>query len=229
MLITQDIRNHFIAELAAEHFTIDRNGSKTIEMIGASFLADANCIFGFPNVDYIKAEIEWYTRAIPNVNIFKELYEIVPKAWISTGDPFGAVNSNYGELVYSPKYHRQFVRACDELIQNPDSRRAQMVYNRPSIWTEYNEGGKNDFICTNAQTMYIRDGKLHMVCQMRSNDALWGYANDYAWAKHLMSEAVKVINHVTEAEIPIEIGDLHWQVMNLHVYFRHFDLVKQHM
>ena len=52
--------------------------------------------------------------------------------------------------------------AFTELWSNPDSRRAQMIYNRPSIWVEYNdEGGKSDFICTNAQTFYIRDGVLN--------------------------------------------------------------------
>ena len=36
-----------------------------------------------------------------------------------------------------------------------------MVYQRPSIWREFKENGKNDFICTNAVTYYIRDGYLH--------------------------------------------------------------------
>jgi thymidylate synthase len=112
------------------------------------------------------------------------------------------------------------------LIENPDSRRAQMVYNRPSIWVEYNENGKSDFICTNAQTVYIRDGKLHMVSQMRSNDVVFGYKNDYAWAQYLMDRFVTDYNSETNNAHPIVKGDLTWQVMNLHVYSRHFDLVK---
>jgi thymidylate synthase len=108
-----------------------------------------------------------------------------------------------------------------------------MIYNRPSIWVEYNENGKNDFICTNAQTVYIRDNKLHMVSQMRSNDAVFGYKNDYAWARYLMQEMVQRYNeentHVAETfgnDVLLTCGDLHWQVMNLHVYERHFNLVK---
>ena len=103
-----------------------------------------------------------------------------------------------------------------------------MIYNRPSIWTEFDENGKSDFICTNAQTFYIRDGVLMMVSQMRSNDVVFGYKNDYAWAQHLMDRLVDDYNSLAyvHGKDPIEKGMLTWQVMNLHVYERHFDLVK---
>ena len=132
-------------------------------------------------------------------------------------------------LIFSEKYCEQFDNAFSELWHNPDSRRAQMIYNRPSIWQEFNEGGKSDFICTNAQTFYIRDGLLQMVSQMRSNDVVFGYKNDYAWAQYLMDKFVSNFNQmceVTGQRDPIEKGMLVWQVMNLHVYERHFHLVK---
>ena len=52
-----DIRKHFISELEKENFTTDKTGAKTIELIGASFVADEESIFGKPNEDYIKVEI----------------------------------------------------------------------------------------------------------------------------------------------------------------------------
>ena len=48
-----DIRNLFKSKLLNEKFTIDRTGQKTIECIGASFLADQPSIFGAPNKKYI--------------------------------------------------------------------------------------------------------------------------------------------------------------------------------
>ena len=54
-----DIRKHFIDELEAENFTMDRSGQKTIELIGASFQADEPAIFGEPNEKYIKADRFW--------------------------------------------------------------------------------------------------------------------------------------------------------------------------
>ena len=108
--------------------------------------------------------------------------------------------------------------ALDELIKNPDSRRACMVYNRPSIWLEYKENGKNDFICTNAVTYYIRDGYLDCVIQMRSNDVVYGYKNDYAWQQYILSNLAD--------DLDLEPGNMIWQVQNLHVYEKHFDLIK---
>ena len=223
MMNVWDIREYFIEELKAERFTTDKTGAKTIEMLGASFIADEPAIFGTPVKSYIDAELAWYESGSTNINDIHGEDKDPPAAWMYAADKHGNINSNYGHLVDSPKFYNQYYNAIDELIANPDSRRAQMIYNRPSIWAEFNENGKSDFICTNAQTFYIRDNKLHMVSQMRSNDVVFGYKNDYAWAQHLMDRAIDNLNEET---YNLTKGDLTWQVMNLHVYARHFDLVK---
>jgi len=224
----KDIREFFIGELADEAFTIDKTGQKTIEMIGANFLATEPSIFGTPSKEYIDAEIKWYESGSTNINDIHGPDKEPPAAWKYAADQHGNINSNYGHLVNSPKYFNQYERALEELWENPDSRRAQMIYNRPSIWTEFDENGKSDFICTNAQTFYIRDGILMMVSQMRSNDVVFGYKNDYAWAQHLMDRLVDDYNSLAyvHGRDSIEKGMLTWQVMNLHVYERHFELVK---
>jgi len=224
MMNVDDIRYEFRSAMDMNKFTIDRTGAKTIEILGASFLADEPAIFGVPNLKYIEAELEWYESQVPNINRLAEIYGCHPAAWASSADENGNVNSNYGYLVFSTRFYNQFARAVAEIQENPDSRRAQMIYNRPSIWVEFDENGKNDFICTNAQTVYIRDGKLHMVSQMRSNDVVYGYKNDRAWARHLQAKFVQVLNSTGRTE-PLEMGDLIWQCMNLHVYSRHFDLI----
>ena len=229
-----DVRQYFIDELNAERFTIDKTRQKTIELIGANFIATEPSIFGKPVQNYIDAELAWYESGSTNIydihgkDYKNNKYKKPPQAWTYSADPHGNINSNYGHLVNSDKYYNQFQNAFDELQQNPDSRRAQMIYNRPSIWVEYDEGGKSDFICTNAQTFYIRDNVLHMVSQMRSNDVVFGYKNDYAWAQYLMDKFIKEWNQLSvifDEHAPITKGTLTWQVMNLHVYERHFDLV----
>ena len=226
----KDIREFFKAELKDEAFTIDKTGQRTIEMLGANFLATEPAIFGEPVKSYINAELAWYESGSTNIYDIHGADKEPPQAWRYAADHYGNINSNYGHLVFSKKYHNQFENAFDELWRNPDSRRAQMVYNRPSIWVEFDEQGKSDFICTNAQTFYIRDGILHMVSQMRSNDVVFGYKNDYAWAQDLMDRFVAQWNQ--QCELPgnkhwtMEKGMRTWQVMNLHVYERHFGLVK---
>jgi len=217
MLTVDDIRQYFIQELRDENFTVDRTNSKTIELIGASFIADEEAIFGEPNVPYIDAELDWYLGCSTNINDIRYKDE-PPKAWQYAANEYGEINSNYGKLIFDDKYYRQFDNVVNELNHEPDSRRAVMIYNRPSIWTEFDENGKNDFICTNAVSYYIRDGYLQSVVQMRSNDVVFGYKNDYAWQRYVMNMVAN--------EVDCEVGSLIWQVQNLHVYERHFDLVK---
>jgi len=231
-----DIRNYFIGELKNERFTEDKTGQNTIELLGASFIADKPAIFGTVNEEYVKAELAWYESKSDNIHDIYGDDRDPPQAWQYSANKRGSINSNYGLLINSDKYFQQYGMALDELIRNPDSRRASMIYQRPSIWVEYEEHGKNDFICTNAVTYYIRASKLHAVVQMRSNDVVFGYKNDYAWQLYVLEQMVKDINSSTRADRDLGYGDINqedltagdiiWQVQNLHVYERHFNLVK---
>lgn len=212
-----DIREHFINELEDENFCTDRTGGKTIELLGASFIADEESIFGTVNTKYVDAEIDWYSSESTNINDIFGGEKAPPAAWQMTANMYGEINSNYGHLIWSEKLYSQYDQVVCELTNNPDSRRGSMIYTRPSIWTEYNENGKNDFICTNSVTYYIRDSALHCVVQMRSNDVVFGYKNDYAWQSYVLS--------VLASDLGYNVGDIHWQVQNLHVYEKHFDLV----
>ena len=219
----EDIRSYFKQQLHEQNFVVDKTGAKTIELIGASFLADEASIFGQPNRKYIDAEIAWYTSQSTNINdIYGEDRE-PPEAWKYSANKAGEINSNYGLLIHSPEHYDQYRNVMYELREAPFGRRATMVYNRPSIWNDYCEDGKNDFICTNAVTYYVRDQKLHAVVQMRSNDVVFGYKNDYAWQRYVLEMLAYDISSVGNQ---IGVGDIYWQVQNLHVYERHFDLVE---
>lgn len=220
-----DIRQFFIDELKDEAYTIDKTGQKTIELLAASFVADEPAIFGTPNQEYIDKEIAWYESQSTNINDIYGEGRDAPAAWKYAADKHGNINSNYGKLVFSEEYFQQFQSAAFELDRNRDTRRATMVYNRPSIWTEFDKGGMSDFICTNAVTYYIREDMLHAVVQMRSNDVVFGYKNDYAWQRYMMQKVCDLYNHMNPFD-DIYPGMLFWQVQNLHVYERHFNLVK---
>lgn len=213
-----DIRNYFINELNNQSFTIDKTGQKTIELIGASFIADEPAIFGQVNQEYVDSEIAWYRSQSTNINDIFSDGRSPPKAWQLSSNDHGEINSNYGTLIWSKKYYNQYNNVLRELRNNPDGRRASMIYNRPSIWVEFDENGKSDFICTNAVTYYIRNNLLYAVVQMRSNDVVYGYKNDYAWQEYVLSQLA--------TQLSIATGSIIWQVQNLHVYARHFDLVK---
>jgi thymidylate synthase len=210
-----DIRNYFVEELIFEKFVEDKTGVKTIEMIGAQFLADESTIFGSLNESYIAREIKWYNSKSLNVN---DIDKPIPKIWKEVADKNGNINSNYGWCIYSYSNYYQYENCYDELKNNPNSRRAIMIYTRPSMQYAYRANGMSDFMCTNTVQYLIRDGALISIVNMRSNDVVFGYRNDRAWQYYVQSTLA--------AQLNVEVGDLIWNVGSLHVYERHFDMVK---
>jgi len=229
----QDIRDCIAEKFKNKEFSDDKNGDLTIELLGASFIADEDCIFGKLNEEYIEKEIEWYNSQSTNIkDIYGEERE-PPASWVSTADDNGNVNSNYGNLIYSEEFSNQFKNALRELTHgHHDTRRATMVYTRPSIWDDYNKDGKSDFICTNAVTYYARGGELHAVVQMRSNDVWAGYRNDLAWQKHVLEKLTGHCNNYLvyiRDLFPLKPGKIYWQAQNLHIYEKNFYLVDHYI
>ena len=206
-----DIRNKFIEKYKAQDFVIDKTGVKTIELIGESFLVDEDWIIRKPNYDYIEREIQWYESRSLYVD---DIPGATPAIWKQVADKNGKINSNYGYLIWSDKNGRQYEHVLNELKKNPNSRRASMIYNRPSMHTDYCKDGMSDFICTYANNFLIRDGKLISHYLMRSNCAIFGANNDFAWARYVQQ---KLAN-----DLGVEVGDLIWSASSLHVYSYHF-------
>lgn len=215
MNYVEDIREYFKESLEKKDFVTDKTGVKTIEMIGASFVANEDHIFGTPNTDYIQRELEWYSSMSLNVN---DIPGITPKIWQDVSDDLGYINSNYGYLIFSDNNYNQFENVVEELRKSPNSRRAIMIYTRPNIWYDYNRNGMSDFICTNAVQYFIRNNKLIAHVSMRSNDVVFGYNNDYAWQKHVCDSLCE--------RLEVKLDKIIWNVGSLHVYERHFDLIK---
>jgi thymidylate synthase len=113
-----------------------------------------------------------------------------PQIWLDVSSDNGQINSNYGYLAFGENNYSQYEKVANELRLNPNSRRAVMIYN-----------------------------KLHSVVQMRSNDVIFGYNNDWAWQKYVQLKLAE--------ELSVEPGDIQWSVGSLHIYERHFDLVQE--
>lgn len=219
MKYASDLRNIFIEMLANEEFVVDKSGVKMLELLGTSFIIDTSAVFGEVNYDYVKKEIAWYNSLSRNVYDMSS----TPAIWKLVADKDGNINSNYGWCIYSEHNFNQYKNCLRELRKNKFSRRGVMIYTRPSIQTEYNINGMNDFICTNAVNYYIRNDKLHVVVQMRSNDLIYGYKNDVEWQKEVQR---KLVNDLKDDYKDLQIGDIIWNAGSLHIYERHFNLVK---
>lgn len=173
----QDVRQDF-GILFKQWHGQGRPDEAMLEVLGASFHADEDTIFGKVNHAYIAREVRWYDGMTLNVNALDK----TPQIWrdISVQEDHGighlrpgTINSNYGFLLYHRENGRQYANIVDELLRNEHSRRAVAIYTRPSMHTDWNRDGMQDFICTNAVHYEIRDGQLWVVVQMRSNDAIF--------------------------------------------------------
>lgn len=210
----KDVREHFADLLKKEDFVVDKNGGKVIEITGASFVANEDRIFGEPNSEYVARELAWYESQSLYVD---DIPGGPPEIWKKVSSSDGEINSNYGYLVFSEENHSQFWKVLEELKKNKFSRRATMIYNRPSIWEEYDKDGMSDFICTYAHQYMVRNDVLETHVYMRSNDAWAGYRNDWAWAKHVQRKLA--------ALLAVEPGPIVWNSASLHVYDSQFYLV----
>lgn len=211
----QDIRNKFKEKLENQDFVIDKSSVKTIDLIGMSFLANEPSIFGTINEDWNERELSWYNSMSRNVN---DIPPPIPAIWKQVASPEGLINSNYGWCIYSEENYNQYLNVFNELSANPDSRRGQMIYTRPSMHIDCKKDGMSDFICTSYSQHYIRNNKLITQYVMRSNDAIMGYKGDRAWAGH--------VHYNLATQLKVEPGDIIWTVSSLHIYERHFNLIK---
>ncbi len=216
MQIVADIRAKLIQKYKDQDFVIDKTGVKTIELIGESFIADEDWIIRKPNYGYIERELEWYKSKSLYV---EDIPGDTPAIWKQVADADGKINSNYGYLIWSEENHLQYENVKAELNKNPNSRRAVMIYNRPTMHADYCANGMSDFVCTYANTFLIRDGKLISHYLMRSNDSRYGYGNDVAWCKYVQRQLA--------LDLGIEVGDVIWTATSLHVYERDFKFIEE--
>jgi len=218
MLRVRDIRNQIVTDFLQGDWVIDRTGAKTVEVIGATFIADEDYVIRKPAYEYIKRELRWYEMQSLYVD---DIPGETPQIWKDISSEEGKINSNYGWCIYSDENGNQYQKVKQELKSNPNSRRATMIYNRPSMHTDFNKNGMNDFMCTYANTFYIRNNRLVSHYIMRSNDAVFGYNNDYAWAKHVQERLAN--------DLGVEVGELIWTASNFHVYERHFNFIQEYI
>lgn len=190
-----------------------------LEIINASFIADEPAIFGQPNEDWHLREREWYISQSLNVN---DIPGPVPTIWQQVASPKGEINSNYGYCIFSKKNGYQYINALEALRTNKHSRQATMIYTRPSMHDDCTRDGMRDFICTNTVQLYIRNGRLDYIVNMRSNDAVLGYKGDFAWHKFVHKMSLRAL---CEQYPDLTMGTLYWNANSLHVYPRHHHLV----
>lgn len=173
--------------------------------------------------DYVRHELDWYRSHDLYINGHAGIEN--NKIWRECASVEGHVNSNYGYLVFSPFNNAQFQHALEEMHMDKYTRRAAIIYIRPEIVTEQNDGyhARRDFICTYATSFLVQDDELHMQVHMRSNDFTYGFFNDFAWQCYVYNTFYDRI----KSHHGLSRGKIHWHADSMHVYERDYELIKQ--
>jgi thymidylate synthase len=84
--------------------------------------------------------------------------------------------------------------------------------------------GMHDFMCTISNQFLIRDNTLWSIYNIRSNDAVFGFFNDFYWACYVYKQLYQTLA-LTYPEL--KYGPMIWFAGSFHIYERHFNLLRE--
>lgn len=194
--------------------------------------------------DYSQKEFDLYESCTNKAEDFGK----ASKFWLKLANPDGTVNSAYGYLIWKNASHgcdfetRQEVVhpstkpgegnvsrmvpvrrtpwewAKLSLIDDKDTRQAILRFSLP----EHQWKGNKDQTCTLHGIFMIRDNKLNLTINMRSNDLTLGLVYDLPW---FISLIYKMRDELKDLYPDLEIGSYTHYVHNLHIYDRDEDRI----
>ena len=222
--VVKKLYDEFFDDYLHERFVLDKTGVRVTERLNYSmelnpFDTDFEVYGRKAPEEYCQKERAWYLSQ--SLSIDPYMSDI--KIWNQVcGKTTREINSNYGWCIFSDANYKQFDNAVSELFKNPSSRRALMIYNRPSMWKDYNRDGMSDFICTTATQLFIRNDRLYYVVNQRSCDLTTGFWNDFYWHSYVYKRALEELNaFVEDSVLP---GTILYQCNSIHLYERNFKI-----
>lgn len=174
------------------------------------------------NYGFAVGELCWYVRG--NNDLATMLYYNKRMAMFS--DDNKTINSAYGSRMFDSLIkNSQFENVLQELKNDPDSRRALMLINNRFDLEKAVTHGSKDVPCTVSIQLLVRNRKLHMVANMRSNDIIWGLPYDVFSFTSLQEAICDILKN--ELGIVDDVGTYTHLAGSLHIYERHFELAKK--
>ena len=161
------------------------------------------------NPVYSVLEFLWYLSAHEKTNNIGKCANI----WLKIQDDQEEVESNYGTYILG----EQWDWILNEFANDKDSRRCTIVIHQPHHKTK----NAKDLPCTQYLQFFIRDNKLHLGVNMRSNDIVFGFCNDifnFALFQQLM------LNELRDVYPELKLGSYYHHAGSLHLYDTHYNM-----
>jgi len=166
------------------------------------------------NLDYLKREMSWYLKGDKfDISIGEHA-----KMWKDLVTDSGEIYSNYGQYIFGEQ--NQFDRVVKTLKEDKESRRATIVILNSKQLSET----VKDYPCTYSINFHVRENKLNMIVNMRSQDCYFGMGND-APCFSIVHEMMFV---TLKEEYPeLEYGTYFHNADSFHIYERHFESLEK--
>lgn len=170
------------------------------------------------SLKYALGEWLWYRRPSNKLNEIR----YYSKFWDKVSDDSKTINSAYGCRIFG-KHPRvklnqwNFVKR--ELARDSSSRRAVMLI----LGTFDLSHTTRDLPCTSYLQFFIREGRLHLSVNMRSNDLVLGFANDL-FAFTLFQE--QMLCELRKTYPKLRMGEYHHFAGSMHIYERNLEMIK---
>jgi thymidylate synthase len=195
-------RGDKIREVRNVQFDLDMNDSICTSFKARKF-----------NLEYAKQEFIWYLGGDRYDTSIEQHATMWPKLKQDDGGYF----SNYGHYLFQ---EGQVKWALNQIVNDIDTRRASCVL----LALEHLFDENKDMVCTYGLNFAIRENKLDMSVSMRSNDLIFGTTNDVFSFSMLYEIAYAYLKFIKYPDI--ERGTYCHKVDSLHIYERHWSMVK---
>lgn len=200
-------------------------GAKIKERINVTLeLTDPrNRIVSLPNrklsLRYLAGELAFYFALSDDLNFISNY----SKFWNNISDDGSTVNSCYGKKLMEHNLHpnqkypgSQLSYAVDQLLKDRDSRKAISLIYSP----ENTDMDTKDNPCTMYLQFFIRNNKLCLIVNMRSNDIWFGFSYDLPFFT-IIQELVYVVLRAQYKDL--ELGNYLHNAGSFHLYEKDFE------
>jgi len=185
----------------------DYTTKHTLECFGTGFvlLNPLNNKNARSNYEYADAFFEWMMSGQKDLS--QKLIEMNP--WVKRFVDTAGLPDNFSAS-YAPKIAGQMNTVLHELITRPESRRAYINILYPTDQVILNAKTTHEYPCTIGIQLFVRNNRLHMIVNMRSN-------NVWSVMPYDVYNFTRLQAYIAE-KVECSIGHYYHQINNAHIF-----------